>query len=49
VQLEQLGGVESRSLHNLNLANVNVVEGVDSLASFLKNQIGNWKILDLIK
>ena len=35
VQLQQLGGVEPRLLHHLHLPDVNIVEGVDSLASFL--------------
>ena len=36
VQLQQLGGVEPRLLHHLHLSDVNIVEGVDSLTSFLK-------------
>ena len=38
VQLQQFGSVKPRLLHHFDLADVNIVKWVDSLASFLKNE-----------
>ena len=36
VQLQQLGSIKPGLLHHLDLSDVDVVEGIDSLASFLQ-------------
>ena len=39
MKLEQLGGIETRPLQDLDLPDVDVVERVDALASFLQDEV----------